>query len=136
MKFCVLGVLIFAVHSCKSPQCDWKGGEITDYGTYCNDDIEVKVYEEDNYLRYEVRNAKGDLAVRQDVNISVFHHWGIFLDNKKNLWVFSSDVGHALWKRNPLNGEYARKHFPYKITRDSVPDEVYSSAMRRFIDVK
>jgi hypothetical protein len=135
MRLCILFVLIFAVQSCKEPSCDWKGGEIIDYGTYCNNDLKIKVYEEDNYLRYEIRNSKDEIIIKNDMNVSIVQHWGLFLDNEKNLWVFSSDVGTGIWERDPLTGEYIKKIFHHKLTRDSVPSEVYSSAMKRFIDM-
>ena len=134
MRLCILVVLIFVAQSCKEPAaCDWKGGEITDYGTYCNSDLKIKVYEEDNYLRYEMRDKKDDVTVKYDMNISVFHHWGLFLDNDRNLWVFSSDIGGSVWKRDSVTGEYNNRIFHHWPTRDSVPNEVYSSSMKRFI---
>ncbi|MDL5050859.1 hypothetical protein QQ054_33205 [Oscillatoria amoena NRMC-F 0135] len=133
MRFCVLLVLIFVTQSCKESACNWSGGEITDYGTYCNGDLKIKVYEEDSYLRYEMRDKKDDVAVKYDMNISVVHHWGLFLDNDKNLWVFSSDIGDAVWKRDSLTGEYSKKIFHHSLTRDSVPSELYASSLKRFI---
>ncbi|MFM7854925.1 MAG: hypothetical protein ACKO96_24100 [Flammeovirgaceae bacterium] len=125
--------MIFVLQSCNEPACDWKGGEITDYGTYCNDDFKINVYEKDNYLKYEVRNKKEDVIIRQNVNISIVHHWGLFLDNDKNLWVFSSDIGDSIWKMDSLTGKYNNRIFHHWLTRDSVPSELYASSLRRFL---
>jgi len=133
MRLYVLFVLLFLLQSCKEPACDWKGGEIIDYGTYCNDDFKIKVYKEGNFLRYEVENKKDDVAIKNDMDISVFHHWGLFLDNDKSVWVFSSDIGDAVWKRDSVTGEYRKRMFHHFLTRDSVPNELYASSLKRFI---
>jgi hypothetical protein len=90
---------------CCSPSCDWPGGEIREFGKFCNGEVTITVDEKDNLLKYEVRNNKGDVLIVQDMNISVVQNWGLFFDSKKNLWVFSSDVGTSVWEKD-LKGKY------------------------------
>src|SRR5688500_17973920 len=106
MRLYGLVVLIFIVQSCKESTCDWKGGEVADYGTYCNNELKLKVSEEDNYLKYEVRNNEGAIVIKNDENISVVQRWALFLDKDKKLWVFSSDIGHSCWIRDSMDDKY------------------------------
>ncbi|NOS93403.1 MAG: hypothetical protein HOP30_15900 [Cyclobacteriaceae bacterium] len=133
MKINIAAILILALQSCSELTCDWSGGVITDYGSYCNNDLKIKVYEDSNYLRYEVLNQKGNVVIKTDMNISKFQRWGLFLDEQKNLWVLSSDVGDAVWKLDSSTGRYNKKMFHYYLTKDSVPRELYNSKLKYFI---
>jgi len=131
MRLCILLLLIYASPSCKKSR--WESGEITNYGTYNNTDLKIKVYEENSYLKYEVRNEKNEVVIKNDDNLSVVHQWGLFVDDDKNVWVFSSDIGDAIWKRDTITGKYAKRVFRDWLTRDSVPDELYASSLKRFL---
>jgi hypothetical protein len=133
MRLFVLGILILVIQSCKDSSCDWKGGEITDVGTYCNTDVLIKVYKEGNYLRYEVKNKKDSILIKSDENISVIQQWGLFFDSDRNLWVFSSDIGDSIWKRDSITGKYNKKIFIGWLKKDSVPSEIFLSSMKRFL---
>ncbi|WP_254091510.1 hypothetical protein [Dawidia soli] len=113
--------------------CDWTGGEITDYGEYCDGEFKISVYEKDNRLKYEVRNRNDELVIQQDMNISVFQRWGLFLDKKKDFWVLSSDVGISVWRKDPDTGQYRKHTFYHRLGKDDVPPELYASSLRRFL---
>jgi len=133
MKIYIMIILALVLNSCRSQTGDWQKKGITQYGNYSVDSLTIDVYEESNYLKYDVKNNKGEVLIENDMNISVYQSWGIFLDNERNLWVFSSDIGDAVWIRDRLKGGYTKKSFNHWLTKDSVPAEVYASSMKRFI---
>lgn len=126
-------ILILLAPSCKPQNCDWKGGEIIDFGIFCNNDFTIKVSEKDHYLKYAVHNKNGEIVIKQDMNISVIHHWGLFLDSNKNLWVFSSDVGDGVWELEKSTGIYRKRMFYHELTKDEVPQELFNSSLKRFL---
>lgn len=130
MQLRILAALILIALSCKESACDWKGGEITNYGNYCNSHVKIKVYEKDNYLKYEMRNREEDIIISNDENISVVHRWALFLDDEKNLWVFSSDIGHSCWIKGIGTKGYVKREFVGQISKDSIPAEVYATLKR------
>lgn len=127
-------VILLVMTSCNASDCTWRGGEITDFGTYCNAQFRVHVFEEGNDLKYEVSNDKNEVLIRQDMSISVIHYWGLFLDEKGNFWVFSSDVGTAIWEKDSTNGKYRKRVFNRELSREDVPNEIYMSSLRRFLN--
>jgi len=133
MKICIVILLALTLNSCNSQIGNWQKRGITRYGSYSIDSLTIDIYEENNYLKYELKDDKGKVLIENDMNISVYQSWGLFLDNERNLWVFSSDIGDAVWMRNPSTGIYAKKSFDHWLTKDSVPHEVYESDMKRFI---
>ena len=126
-------LFILCLTSCSNTSCNWTKGEIVEFGTYCNSEFGVKVYEKNNFLMYEVRNNDNEIVIEQDDNISVFHHWGLFLDNENNFWVFSSDIGIGVWKKDSITGKYTKMNFDRKVTKDDVPKEIYESSLKRFL---
>ncbi len=125
LAFCIV------IASC-SPNCDWAGGEIRDFGTFCNSNFTIRVDEEDQLLKYEVTDSNGRSLIVQDMNISTIQNWGLFLDKKANLWIFSSDVGTSIWERNS-DGKYYHRIFYRQATKEDVPPELYESSLRRFL---
>jgi hypothetical protein len=119
--------------SCSNPNCSWMGGEIVDFGEYCNGEIKIKVYEENSYLKYIVLNKNNDLVIKEDMNISIFQRWGLFLDKKGSFWLLSSDVGIYVWEKDSATGRYHKKTFYHKLGKDDVPPELYESSLRRFL---
>lgn len=125
-------LIILSIISCTNT-CDWKGGEILNFGEYCNADVKIHVYEKNNFLKYEVHNNKGEIIIRDDVSISTFQHWALFLDSNKNFWVMSSDIGGFVWERDPVNNRYSKKIFYHELGKDDVPLEIYESSLKRFL---
>jgi hypothetical protein len=125
--------MMFTLTSCDTTKCDWAGGEITGYGEYCNGQVNIKVYEKGNFLKYEVHSNGNELVIQQDMKISVFQRWGLFLDKKGNFWVLSSDVGISVWEKDTATGQYRKRMFFSKLSKDDVPPELYESSLRRFL---
>lgn len=107
-----------------------------DFGVYCDGELSIKVYAKDGYLKYEVYNKGDEILFCQDMNISIYQRWGLFLDNNKNLWVFSSDVGHCIWERDSGTGRYRKRTFYHQLSKDEVPEEIYESTLRRFLKLQ
>jgi hypothetical protein len=129
-------IIFFAllnITSCSNTNCDWKGGLIRDFGEYCTGELKVSVFEKSNDLKYEVRNSEGEIVIQQDMSISIYQHWGLFLDKKKNFWVFSSDVGTGIWERDKGTGRYNKRMFHHQLSKDEVPPEIYESWLKRFL---
>src|SRR5689334_1914877 len=126
-------MFILSLTSCSNTNCDWAKGEIVEFGTYCNSEFRVKVYEENNFLKYEAVNKDDEILIQQDMNISIFQHWGLFLDSENNFWVFSSDVGISVWKKDSVTGNYTKMNFDHKVARNDVPEEIYESSLKRFL---
>src|SRR5213595_169360 len=96
----IMLLLMFMTASWNDANCNWMGGEITALGDYCSDEVRIKVYEENDFLKYIVLDKNNELIIQEDMNISLFQRWGLFLDKKGNFWVFSSDVGDCVWKKD------------------------------------
>jgi hypothetical protein len=118
--------------SCNKTQCNWKGGEIVELGEYCNDEVKIKAYDKNGFLKYMVVDKKNDLIIQEDMNISLFHRWGMFLDKRGNFWVFSSDVGDCVWKKDS-EGRYHKTTFYHQLSKDEVPPELYESSLQRYL---
>ncbi len=129
----ILLILFMTTTSCNNTDCDWPGGEITDFGEYCNGEIKIKVYEKNDYLKYTVLNKNNELILQEDMDISLFQRWGLFLDKKSNFWLLSSDVGIYVWEKDSATGRYRKKTFYHKLGKDEVPSELYESSLRRFL---
>jgi len=82
-------------------------------------------------LKYEVRDKKGDVLIVQNMNISVVQNWGLFFDDKKNLWIFSSDGGTSIWEKDSKGNHH--RAFHRQLTKDDVPQELYESSLKRFL---
>jgi hypothetical protein len=123
----------FITTSCNNANCNWTGGEIIDFGEYCNEDFKIKVYEKNHYLQYVLLNKDNGLIIQEDMNISVFQRWGLFLDKKGNLWVFSSDVGDCIWKKDSATGRYRKTTFSHQLSKGEIPPELYESSLKRYL---
>ena len=126
-------LIILVIFSCSNSNCNWAGGEILDFGEYCNGEFKINVFENDNDLKYEVRNKNNEIVIKQDMNISIHQHWGLFLDAKKNFWVFSSDVGDGIWEKDSATGKYRKRMFHHWLTKEEVPQEIYDTSLKRFL---
>lgn len=128
----IILLILLVTTSCNDTECNWKGGEIIELGEYCNDEVKIKVYEKNDYLKYMVLDKNNDLIIQEDMNISLFQRWGLFLDKKGNFWVFSSDVGDCVWKKDST-GRYHKTTFYHQLTKDEVPLELYESSLKRYL---
>jgi hypothetical protein len=133
MKIKILIATIFTIISCNRDNCNWQGGQIIEFGEYCDGELKIKVYQKNNDLHYEMRNSRNEVLVKQDMSISIYQHWGLFLDNKKNFWLLSSDVGIYVWEKDSVSGRYRKRTFFHKLRKDQVPPELYNSSLKRFL---
>jgi hypothetical protein len=124
----------FLAVCCHNSKCDWPGGEIQDFGTYCNGELTIRVAQVNGRLMFSVLDADSNIIIQQNRNMSVYQHWGLFLDSSKNFWVFSSDIGHSVWEKDHKTGRYWERCFSRPLTRTDVPQEIYDSRFVRFLN--
>jgi hypothetical protein len=123
----VLFFLLIALWlSCKS-QTKWDGGAITKEGVYVNEEFKIIVILEEYSVDYFLLDSSGDTLVRSDRKFSTVHKWALQLDKDQTLWVFSSDIGHGCWQRDPTNKKYFKREFVGSMPIDLMPAEVYNT---------
>jgi hypothetical protein len=113
----------------------WKGGKITEPGTYELEDesLRIEVYLENNFVRYKAYDNEGRNVISYGYNMSAFQRWAFYLDEKKNFWVFSSDIGHSVYKKGTASS-YFHDDIDHVLTRKEVPESVYDNCKEFFRD--
>jgi hypothetical protein len=111
----------------------WAGGKIEQPGTYRLSDgnLIIRIYIENNFVRYVAEDKEGEL-IRYNYNISVYQQWAFYLDKKRDFWVFSSDIGHSVWRKS--GSVYFEHTFDRMLARTEVPDEVYQNCKHFFYE--
>jgi hypothetical protein len=118
--------IVFYLGSCSS-EPEWKGGIITEAGVYDNGMLKVVVKDQDYALSYLMVRSNRDTLFCSDREFSSFHRWALHLDNENNLWIFSSDIGHACWKKDLTHETYNKQEYFGPISKDSIPADVYNT---------
>jgi hypothetical protein len=117
----------FLLLSCTHTVKDWSGGSITKPGNYIyKDSLVLQVEIENSLVEFKMTDVAGNEIVRNKYDFSDFHKWALYLDKDKSLWVFSSDIGDGLWKRNPETNQYTYIGFDHHLTRGEVPKDLYT----------
>jgi hypothetical protein len=85
---------------------DWKGGYLDTFGKYImqKEPTTLDVYNAKGLLRYSLIVNK-DTALKSKENASIYQRWFLYLDEQRNLWVESSDIGVWVWCKS-ANGKY------------------------------
>lgn len=115
---------------------NWKGGVIREPGIYFHEDknLQLKVYIDNKLLKNEMVDSKGNqLLSNGKVTASVLHNWAFYLDDDKNLWCLSSDLGHSEWKFDSVQNKYSLIKFGHNLEREAVPTALYRD-LRIFFD--
>jgi hypothetical protein len=109
------------------------GGKIEEPGTYRLSDgsLTIHIYIENNFVRYRVEDKDGEL-IKYNYNISVYQQWTFYLDKKQDFWVFSSDIGHSVWRKT--GNVYFEQTFYHMLAKTEVPDEVYQNCKYFFYE--
>ncbi len=132
-------VIITMVLSCRDNKYkvvhSWGKGIVDSFGRYIdeNDGVTLNVYDEDGLLRYNLILHK-DTVLRSSENASIYQNWFLFLDDKKNLWVESSDIGLWVWVNNK-NG-YVKYDINSRPGDIKVPEQFFKllpDALRKYI---
>ncbi len=115
--------MIFA--GCQQKQ-QWNGGAINKPGYYeFHSEINISVNERNNLIEYSVESKDGSLTIPRK-SFSALHNWAFYLENDGTLWVFSSDMGHSVWKRNS-QGIFKETAFDHYLSREEIPKHIYNS---------
>jgi len=103
-------------------------------GTFYNSTktLQLNIYVENNFVRYVLRDGRGNEKLRFNENISVFQEWGFYLDKNDTLWVFSSDIGNSLWVKNKKNDSYSEIIMDHLYNTSKVPQEIFRETRRFF----
>jgi hypothetical protein len=130
-------LMYFIFFTCKPAvtEYNWNGGKIVKPGVYQLSDstLSVHIFLENNFVRYKVDQDDRTL-IRHNYNISVYQNWAFYLDGQRNFWVFSSDIGHSVWRR--MGDTYVEYTFNHILTRAEVPDDVYQNCKEFFYQEK
>ncbi|MDH5379346.1 MAG: hypothetical protein OEW75_00745 [Cyclobacteriaceae bacterium] len=121
-------LFVFLCVGCNSIHENWKGGAIHNLGIYRTNDLEINVKETNGQVQYYMKTSKGDTLIKHYRSFSDFHRWALHLDKKLNLWVFSSDIGSSLWKKDSIMNRYTEHTFFGPIPEKSIPDDVWITA--------
>lgn len=125
MKVCnVLFFLLLGSTSCQ-PQHNWEGSRINKVGVYKNNHLKIIASELDYQIDYIVLDSKGVTLIISDNKFSSFQRWALHLDGDENLWVFSSDIGDACWKKDSVYGKYIKHEFTKLLSKDDLSPEVW-----------
>ncbi|WP_073131317.1 hypothetical protein [Chryseolinea serpens] len=129
-----ISILILACCS-RTGGAAWKGGKITEPGTYELEDesLKIEVYLERNFVRYKAYDNEGRTVISYGYNMSTVQRWAFYLDEQRNFWVFSSDIGHSVWKKGTASS-YFHDDIDHVLTRREVPKSVYDNCKEFFRD--
>ena len=100
-------------------------GRIDDFGNYKYRDLNIQVNEVDDQVEYLVWNAKGDTLITCDDRFNKFQKWALHIDSQRNLWVFSSDIGHSCWYYDSIGHFYNKHEFQGRIGKSEMSNDVY-----------
>jgi hypothetical protein len=134
MKYSIFILTLF-LFSCLSNKGSWSGRKITSPGTYeVGPGISLEVFTEGSWVKYTVTNKKGDVIMKSSDGMSAHQKWAFYLDENKDLWVFSTDIGDSVWRRQP-SGFYHHQYFNSFLSPDQVPPSVYQYCKEFFYKI-
>lgn len=113
----------------------WEKGLIKSYGSYKTKDgnITIAVSKIPNTLLYYIaRDKKGNVLFSSDqaIEVSVFHRWGLFWDEKNDyFWVCSRDVGDSVWVKD-ANGKYQVHGVWESEYMKMIPEPLFSTLLK------
>lgn len=129
-----IAFIFFALFACKPVVTDpnWNGGKIVEPGVYQLSDssLTIHIFLENDFVRFEVDDEKGKTLIKYNYNISTYQNWAFYLDEQKAFWVFSSDIGHSVWRK--MGNAYLEYSFNHIPTRAEVPESVYQNCKEFF----
>jgi hypothetical protein len=134
-QVCRGAIVLFLIgcHGYTNKQGSWTSGKITTPGKYAlpNNALSIDVYLENNFVRYKAFDKSNQIVIHYNVDINMYQNWAFYLDDQKNFWVLSSDVGHSVWKK--VNGEgYYHHIFNHVPTKSEVPASLYRECREFF----
>ena len=130
-RVCLLFLsVLLTVFGCSFAAKD--NGLINDFGEYkISGGTILKVMDNNGLLDYQMLDKKGKVLFETYTPISLYHRWGMYVDDTKTLWVFSSDRGNYKWAMNTETGDYEASWLE---PNDIVPDEILKTELKRFLN--
>jgi len=119
-------VIFLTAICCSKSNTDWETGAIVEEGTYATKDIQIIVQNNEDLVDFKVLDNHGNILVQNPHVFSSLHRWALYLDKDESLWVFSSDIGHYIFRKDISTGRYQYSQFDHFLTKDEVPEYIYN----------
>lgn len=104
---------------------------IDDFGKYSvSGGMTLHVSNKEGLLDYQLINSQGELLLETFTPVSIYHRWGMCIDDDQTLWVFTSDRGNYKWEKNSETGSYEATWLD---RNDLVPEEILKTELKRFV---
>ncbi|MEO9964790.1 MAG: hypothetical protein ABJF11_03310 [Reichenbachiella sp.] len=123
VRYVLFALVTLVTSNCKNTIDESNNRAISELGiyTYKNENLKIIAYEDKHALKYIMLDSTYNVLLRDNFKISLFHNWGLYLDENKNLWVLSSDIGHSCWIYNDSTNTYTNQVLYGKIDEYSLP---------------
>jgi hypothetical protein len=125
-----LGLLAITMMSCyqQGEVKDWKGGKVESPGTYhyAKKTLTLDVRIEKGFVKYSLKDSLGNELLSTKDDISKYQRWALFFDEDESLWILSSDIGNAYWKKNEKNQTYTYIRIDHLFDISTIPPKVYA----------
>ena len=92
---------------------------------YPQSNLTLKVYLENGFVRYNLKDSLGGQLITYKENISTYQKWAFFIDENKSLWVLSSDIGNTWWRRDTDRQLYTYIRIDHLFDKSTIPKDVY-----------
>ncbi len=131
-KIVYVFVLILLLTGCQKSR--YVRGVIFDPGDYRIDKkLDLKITSENGVLKYTIFSNGKERVASNDRVISSYQGWGFFVDEDKNIWVFSSDIGSCRWNFNARTETYTQEWFNRKLYPHEVPAAIQKSPLKKYL---
>lgn len=105
MKKIVVLILMVTCNNQEKPKIydDWKGGFIERPGVYILADKKIEVENLEGIIKYQLLTEDQKVIFSSFSKPSVYHRWFLYWDEMENIWLYSSDIGGEVWKKDTLS---------------------------------
>lgn len=121
-------LLVFLLVSCDKES---NGIAIEKPGIYeCLDGkYAINVSRRNDLIGYCIKDAEGNVLVENgDIKFGALYPWAFYFSAEtKSLWVFSSDLGHFVWKFDEVKNQYRCIQIDHRLRRNEVPVYIYDA---------
>ncbi len=122
--------LFLIIFSCSEHKdaVSWDGELIEREGTYTNlaNGLSVDISIEDGFVRYAMYDSLDNQLLKFNENISAYQRWAFIMDEDGSLWVLSSDIGNAVWKKNLDTKKYEFIKMDMYFDKSTIPKSIYN----------
>jgi hypothetical protein len=126
IKVLMLLSLSLTAISCFQNKSKWNKGAIVEQGVYETSNIRIKVEISNDRVDFKGFDQAGKILLQNPHAFSALHRWALYLDKEESLWVFSSDIGHYIFRKDLATGEYEYSQFSHFLKRNEIPEYIYN----------